>query len=110
MAQARLTELLEIEPISVSPLPDRMEEAGWIERRPDAADRRVRMVFPTEKSRAAYTQIKGMAGQVYEEALAGLSAEERSALVHGLATIVQNFAESDRLSADQANILKGNAA
>ena len=33
MAQARLAELLEIEPISVSRLLDRMEEGGWIERR-----------------------------------------------------------------------------
>ena len=31
--QARLAELLEIEPISVSRLLDRMEEGGWIERR-----------------------------------------------------------------------------
>lgn len=33
VAQARLAELLEVEPISVSRLLDRMEEAGWIERR-----------------------------------------------------------------------------
>ena len=33
VAQARLAELLEIEPISVSRLLDRMEEGGWIERR-----------------------------------------------------------------------------
>ena len=52
VAQARLAELLEIEPISVSRLLDRMEEGGWIERRPDASDRRVRMIFPTDKSRA----------------------------------------------------------
>ena len=41
ISQARLAELLEIEPISVSRLVDRMEEGGWIERRSDAADRRV---------------------------------------------------------------------
>ena len=33
VAQARLAELLEIEPISVSRLVDRMEEAGWIKAR-----------------------------------------------------------------------------
>ncbi len=42
VAQARLAELLEIEPISVSRLIDRMQGAGWIERRTDMADRRVR--------------------------------------------------------------------
>ena len=72
VAQARLAELLEIEPISVSRLLDRMEEGGWIERRPDATDRRVRMIFPTDKSRDAFASIKSVAGEVYEEALAGL--------------------------------------
>lgn len=110
VAQARLAELLEIEPISVSRLLDRMEEGGWIERRPDAADRRVRMVFPSHKSRAAYSQIKSVAGEVYEEALAGLSDADRQALVRGLAAIVDNFTEGDRLSAEQANLSKGNAA
>ena len=33
--QARLADLLEIEPISVSRLVDRMEASGWVERRPD---------------------------------------------------------------------------
>ena len=56
VAQARLAELLEIEPISVSRLLDRMEEGGWIERRQDASDRRVRMIFPTDKSRKAFAR------------------------------------------------------
>ena len=79
VAQARLAELLEIEPISVSRLLDRMEEGGWIERRQDATDRRVRMIFPTDKSRDAFAAIKSVAGEVYDEALAGLSAEETRA-------------------------------
>ena len=69
--QARLAELLEIEPISVSRLLDRMEAGGWISRQPDASDRRVRMIFPTDKSRSAFVAIKSVAGEVYEEALAG---------------------------------------
>mgnify|MGYP000607290851 CR=1 FL=1 len=38
--QARLAERLEIEPISVSRLIDRAEEAGWVTREADPADRR----------------------------------------------------------------------
>ena len=49
ISQARIAELLEIEPISVSRLIDRMEEGGWIERRQDPTDRRVRTIFPTAK-------------------------------------------------------------
>jgi DNA-binding MarR family transcriptional regulator len=95
VAQARLAELLEIEPISVSRLIDRMEEGGWIERRSDAADRRVRTIFPTEKSRDAYASVKGLAGDVYERALAGLSPEERRILVKGLLNIIENLSDGE---------------
>lgn len=107
VAQARLAELLEIEPISVSRLLDRMEEGGWIERRQDAADRRVRIIFPTDKSKAAFAQIKSVAGDVYEEAMAGLSQEERLATIHGLTAIVNNLS-ADEIPADcQPNLSRG---
>ena len=66
VAQARLAELLEIEPISVSRLLDRMEEGGWVERRQDASDSRVRIMFPTDKSCEAFAAVKSVAGEVYE--------------------------------------------
>lgn len=95
VAQARLAELLEIEPISVSRLLDRMEDGGWIERRPDAADRGVRMVFPTPKAREAYGVVKSMAGEVYEEALAGVPDEARRALIEALEAISKNLSDSE---------------
>lgn len=98
VAQARLAELLEIEPISVSRLIDRMEEGGWIERRADAADRRVRMIFPTEKSLEAYAGVKSMAGEVYEHALADLTPDDRRFLVKGLLKIIENLSDGDALS------------
>ena len=98
VAQARLAELLEIEPISVSRLIDRMEDGGWIERRSDAADRRVRMIFPTQKSRDAYASVKSLAGAVYEHALTGLSPRERDILVKALNTIIDNLSEGEASS------------
>lgn len=95
IAQARLAELLEIEPISVSRLIDRMEGGGWIERRADAADRRVRLIFPTDKSREAYGRVKSMAGEVYEAALAGLSPEARRATIEGLKAITINLSDGE---------------
>lgn len=109
IAQARLAELLEIEPISVSRLVDRMEEAGWIERRQDAADRRVRMIFPTARSREVFGEVKGMAGEVYDEALGDLPPEDRRALVRALDAIVRNLSE-EQSPAEQEASSKGNAA
>jgi DNA-binding MarR family transcriptional regulator len=98
VAQARLAELLEIEPISVSRLLDRMEGLDWVERRADATDRRVRMIFPTAKASDAYAQVKSLAGAVYAEALAGLLPEERRILVKGLSTVIENLSDGETSS------------
>ncbi|WP_011581256.1 MULTISPECIES: MarR family winged helix-turn-helix transcriptional regulator [Chelativorans] len=93
--QARLAELLEIEPISVSRLIDRMEEGGWVERRQGLEDRRIRMVFATPKAREAHKGIKKLVQQVFEEALTGLDEEARAALVSALETIAENLSDSE---------------
>lgn len=95
VAQARLAELLEIEPISVSRLIDRMEEAGLIERRSSAEDRRVKTIFLTDKTRPIFGEMRAVAGEVFEQALAGLSADERRTTLHGLKTICSNLSDSD---------------
>jgi DNA-binding MarR family transcriptional regulator len=110
VTQARLAELLEIEPISVSRLVDRMEEGGWIERRSDAADRRVRMIFPTDKANAAYAEVKSLAGEVYEESLTGVSLEERRILIRALDAMAQNLADGDSLSCEKIKSTEGAAA
>src|ERR1700730_6668327 len=55
--QAGLADLLEIRPMTLVRQIDRMEEAGWIERRPDPADRRARRLVFTEKARLTLTRI-----------------------------------------------------
>ena len=47
--QAGLAELLELEPISLARCLDRMEQAGWVERRADPADRRARLLYMTDE-------------------------------------------------------------
>lgn len=110
VAQARLAELLEIEPISVSRLLDRMEEGGWVERRQDANDRRVRMVFPTVRSREAFAEVKSMAGEVYEEALAGLPADIRRATIAGLNAIVNNLSDAEPSACGEGTVSKDKVA
>ena len=90
--QARIADILEVEPISVSRLVDRMEAAGWAERRPDPTDRRVRLVYPTERARRVFDDVKAVAGEVYDTALAGLTENERAVFIKGLKTISANLA------------------
>jgi DNA-binding MarR family transcriptional regulator len=112
VAQARLAEILEVEPISVSRLLDRMEEAGLVERRADAADRRVKTIFLTDRTRPIFGEMRSVAADVFEQALTGLSAEERRATLHGLRTIVSNLADGEPLLAckDAAKAVSEKAA
>ena len=94
-AQSRFADLLEIEPISVSRLVDRMEEQGWVTRADDPADRRVRLVKPTAKALDAFAHIKSIADLVYDDALAGLDAAQRRDLMAVLTIITENLARAD---------------
>lgn len=97
--QARLAEFLEVEPISISRLLDRMEQGGWVKRSPDPQDRRVRLVYATEQAKTAYGKVKDLAGDVYDEALAGFDEAQRAALMAGLAQVVANLQDVDGASA-----------
>jgi DNA-binding MarR family transcriptional regulator len=79
--QARLAGLLEVAPISAGRLLDRMEEGGWIERRPNPDDRRERQVSMTAKAESALDQARRVGDEITAEALAGLSRQESEQLI-----------------------------
>lgn len=92
--QARLSERLEIEPISVSRLVDRMEEAGWVRREPDPSDRRGKLVVPTGRTLAIFDEVRAVANAVYDEALAGVDPEARNIFMTTLIRVVDNLSGS----------------
>src|SRR3954452_13160251 len=85
--QAGLADLLEVRPMTLVRQIDRMEEAGWIVRRPDPADRRARLLYLTGKARPILGRIRDVADDTRDEALARLSPAEQTELV-GLLTRV----------------------
>lgn len=91
--QAALADLMEVEPITLCRLLDRMEEGGWVERRPDPADRRARLLYMTDKARPVLEEMRALADGVYEEALAGLSAEACAALLSALRLVRSNLSD-----------------
>ena len=92
-AQARLLSLLSLEPLpmrklalklkcepsNVTGIVDRLESRGLVERRPDPADRRVKLAAATEEGRRVAGELRdGL--RFAREPLAGLSEEERLVL------------------------------
>ncbi|CAL9446466.1 MarR family transcriptional regulator [Streptomyces griseomycini] len=92
-AQARLLSLLSLEPLpmrklaqrlkcepsNVTGIVDRLESRGLVERRPDPADRRVKLAAATPEGRRVVRSLQDSL-RFAREPLAGLSEEERVAL------------------------------
>jgi DNA-binding MarR family transcriptional regulator len=93
--QTALAEILEIEPITLVRLLDRLEASGLIERRLDPKDRRVRLLYLTEKARPVLVEMQKLGAATREEAMAGLSPEDRERLVETLIAIKSNLTERD---------------
>ena len=89
--QGGLADLLEVEPITLCRMIDRLEEAGLVERRRDPADRRAWLIFLTAKAHPLLTQLRGLADGMIEEALQGLDDERRAALMETLGAIRTNL-------------------
>lgn len=91
--QSGLAEILEIENITVGRLVDRMEEAGWVERRADPSDRRARLLYTTEKVAPVMERMRELAEATRNEALAGLAPAQRDALIDTLIQVRGNLSE-----------------
>ncbi|MCX4449283.1 MarR family winged helix-turn-helix transcriptional regulator [Streptomyces sp. NPDC087866] len=75
----RIAQKLKCEPSNVTGIVDRLEARGLVERRPDPADRRVKLAAPTERGAATAGQLRD-ALDFAREPLAGLSAADRTVL------------------------------
>lgn len=91
--QAALAQILDIEPITLVRLLDRLQAAGLVERRPDPTDRRARVLFLTPAAHPLLDRIWTVAAAVREEAMDGLSDAQREALMQTLLTIKFNLSE-----------------
>jgi len=91
--QARLAELMEMEPISLARLLDRMEQAGWVERRADPADKRARLLYMTAKAKPVLERMLALGLETRGEALAGISQADRDRLIDLLIQVRRNLSE-----------------
>jgi len=93
--QAGLADLLEIKPMTLVRQIDRMEEDGWIERRPQPGDRRARRLVLTDKARPILARILDLSNEVRAESFAGLSKDDGKQLIELLRRVHGNL--SDRV-------------
>ncbi len=89
--QGGLAELVEVEPITLCRMVDRLQEADLVERRADPMDRRAWRLFLTARASALLDEMRPLALGLFDEAMMGLSADERDGLIHALARVRTNL-------------------
>ena len=91
MTQKEAADLLEVEPISVARLVDRMAAAGLIERRADEQDRRIWRLHLCPGAAAKLAEVNRQREGLAALVMAGLDPHLHAALVAGLRVMKSNL-------------------
>jgi MarR family transcriptional regulator for hemolysin len=94
LTQRELAVLLEVEPITVGRLVDRLEARGLIERRSDPGDRRVWRLHLTAAAAPVLTEIDSARGLFDAQATRGLTPEQRGTVIAALLAMKANLQAS----------------
>jgi DNA-binding MarR family transcriptional regulator len=86
-----LAHRLQVQPATITKMLQRMEKAGFVERRSDPDDQRVSRVYLTEAGRSVQAGVQQVWRQLEEEAFAGFTLEERVLLRRFFLDIRENL-------------------
>ena len=103
MTQAEMAESLEIQPISLVRLIDRLCLHGLVERRPHPRDRRANRLYLTEKGRTTFVNLVPLGKEVAAEVLATLDEADVAHLLQKLLLVRNNI----RLAAGKHAVANG---
>ena len=89
--QAELADSLDLSPITLGRLIDKLTASGLVERRDDAHDRRAHRLFLTPKAKPALDQLGRLGEEMMGRALAGLAPDAQDTLKQSLERIRNNL-------------------
>jgi MarR family transcriptional regulator for hemolysin len=91
LKQSELAEVLDLQPISLTRLLDRLAENGLIERRPDPNDRRANRLYLTPAARPLLEQLSTLGVEMMNEVLEGIDEPSRERLLRDLELLKDNL-------------------
>lgn len=91
LKQSELADILDLQPISLTRLLDRLADNGLIERRPDPNDRRANRLYLTPAARPLLVQLGDLGQEVMSEVLGGIDAQTRERLLRDLIGMKDNL-------------------
>ena len=89
--QITIAEMLDVEPITVGRMIDRLQDAALVERRADPKDRRAWRLHLTTKGRAKIKELQPTASAMFVDALHGISSAKQTELEDMLNIIRSNL-------------------
>jgi DNA-binding MarR family transcriptional regulator len=92
--QGALADLLEIEPITLVRILDRMANRGLIERRQHPTDRRIWLLYLTPEAHPVLARMRALGDVTRGEALDGIPDAEREKLLHTLLQMKTNLSDA----------------
>lgn len=96
--QTELAELLEMEPIAVGRVIDRLQAAGFVERRTDPNDRRCWRLHATDKAHAVMDDMQDIAKGLRADATRDIELAELKQMIGVLEQVKQNLQALDATS------------
>jgi DNA-binding MarR family transcriptional regulator len=90
LKQTELAEQMEMQPITLTRLIDRLCDNGWIERRSDDSDRRVNRLYLLKAARPLLCKLSGLRSELTATALQGINPADAHRLLGNLETIKEN--------------------
>jgi|SRR5689334_14876219 len=94
LKQSELADILEIQPITLTRLIDRLCDNGLIERRSDPNDRRAKRLFLTPAARPLLTKLDKLTSEIMERTLTGVDRATVEAMTRNLAGIKENVRQA----------------
>jgi DNA-binding MarR family transcriptional regulator len=94
LTQATLAERLEVHPVTVTQLLERLVKAGWVRREAHEQDRRAMRVYLDTKAEPLIAELTRLGAETREHALAGISAVQREQLEVLLTQIKSNLSDA----------------
>jgi|SRR5689334_3544399 len=98
LRQIELAEMLEIEPITLSRIVDRLEESHLVERRPDPSDRRAWRLHVTAQAQPLIAKLRGVADDLAADAFEGIDQQDIETARRVLSRIRENACRNNALN------------
>jgi MarR family transcriptional regulator for hemolysin len=107
LKQTELAEILDLQPISLTRLLDRLDENGLIERRADPNDRRVNRLYLKPAARPLLDQLAVLGETLMATVLEGLDAESKERMLRDLKLVKDNLRAAIGRNASQQQAANG---